>query len=93
MDVLSLGSSTVELHSSLRSRRACACSEIGFSSQSGDRAEGIYATEKQRSVVRFLWAKGLNAKDIHNEMFPVYSGKCLLRNEDHNGVEKFFRGL
>jgi hypothetical protein len=24
-----------------------------------------YIAEKQRSVVRFLWAKGLNAKDIH----------------------------
>jgi hypothetical protein len=28
-------------------------------------------TEEQHSVVRFLWAKGLNAKDIHKEMFPV----------------------
>jgi hypothetical protein len=24
-----------------------------------------------------LWAKGLNAKDIHKEMFPVYGGMCL----------------
>jgi hypothetical protein len=32
-----------------------------------------YATEKQGFVMRFfLWAKGLNAKDIHKEMFPVY---------------------
>jgi hypothetical protein len=42
MDVLcylcvSLGSSTVQLHDSLGSRRARACSEIGFSSQNGDR--------------------------------------------------------
>jgi hypothetical protein len=37
-------------------------------------------TEEQRSVVRFLWAKGLNAKDIHKEMLPVYVGKCLSRN-------------
>jgi hypothetical protein len=36
-----------------------------------------YITEEQRSVVRFLWAKGLNAKDIYLEMFPVYCGKCL----------------
>jgi hypothetical protein len=28
-------------------------------------------TEEQRSVVHFLWAKGINAKDIHTEMFPV----------------------
>jgi hypothetical protein len=33
--------------------------------------------EKQCSVVLFLWAKGLDAKDIHKEMFPVYGGKCL----------------
>jgi hypothetical protein len=36
-------------------------------------------TEEQHSVVHFLWAKGLNAKDIHKEMFSVYVGKCLLR--------------
>jgi hypothetical protein len=24
-----------------------------------------YSTEEQLSAVRFLWAKGLNAKDIH----------------------------
>jgi hypothetical protein len=35
-----------------------------------------YTKEEQRSVARFLWAKGLNAKDIHKEMFPVYGGKC-----------------
>jgi hypothetical protein len=32
-------------------------------------------TEDQCSVVRFfLWARGLNAKDIQQEMFPVYGG-------------------
>jgi hypothetical protein len=36
-----------------------------------------------------LWAKGLNAKDIHKETFPVYSGKCLLRKAVHNWVKKF----
>jgi hypothetical protein len=36
-------------------------------------------TEDQRSVVRFLWAKGLNAKDIHKEMFPVYGEKGVFR--------------
>jgi hypothetical protein len=29
-------------------------------------------TEEQRFTVRFLWAEGLKAKDIHKEMFPVY---------------------
>jgi hypothetical protein len=38
--------------------------------------------------VRFWWAKGLNAKDIHKEMFPVYGGKCLSRKAVHKWVEK-----
>jgi hypothetical protein len=45
-------------------------------------------TEEQCSVVRFLWAKGHNAKDIHKEMFPVYGGKCLSRKAVHNWVAK-----
>jgi hypothetical protein len=32
-------------------------------------------TKKQRSVVPFMWAKGLNAKDINKEMLTVYNGK------------------
>jgi hypothetical protein len=50
------------------------------------------STEEQHSDVRFLWAKGLNAKDIHREMFPVYGGKCLLHKVAHNWVEKFSQG-
>jgi hypothetical protein len=38
---------------------------------------GECITEEQRCVVRFLWSKGLNAKDIRKEMFPVYGGKYL----------------
>jgi hypothetical protein len=40
----------------------------------------------------FLWAKGLNAKDIHKEMFPVYGGKCLLHKAVHNWVKKSSQG-
>jgi hypothetical protein len=43
-----------------------------------------YTTEEHRSVLRFLWAKGLNAKDIYKEIFPLYGGKCLSRKEVHN---------
>jgi hypothetical protein len=39
--------------------------------------------EEQRSGV---WEKGLNAKDIHKEMFSVYGGKCLSRKAVHNWV-------
>jgi hypothetical protein len=34
-------------------------------------------TENQYSFMLFLWAKVLNAKDIHKEVFPVYGEKCL----------------
>jgi hypothetical protein len=33
---VSVGSSTVQRHESLGSRRACACSKAGFSSQNAD---------------------------------------------------------
>jgi hypothetical protein len=36
--------------------------------------------------VLFLWAKGLNAKDIHKEMFPVSGWKCFSRKTVHNLV-------
>jgi hypothetical protein len=35
-----------------------------------------------------LWAKGLNAKDIHKEMFPVCGGKCLSCKAVHIWIEK-----
>jgi hypothetical protein len=33
-------------------------------------------TEEQRSVVHILWAKGLNANDVHKEIISLYGGKC-----------------
>jgi hypothetical protein len=45
-------------------------------------------TKEKCYVMRFLWARGLKAKDIHKEMFPVYDGKCLSRRAVHNWVEK-----
>jgi hypothetical protein len=35
-------------------------------------------TEDQRSVVPLLWAKGLNAKDIHIEMFSCLRWKVFI---------------
>jgi hypothetical protein len=43
-------------------------------------------------VCVLLWVKGLNAEDIHKEMFPVYGGKCLSRKAVHNSVEKISQG-
>jgi hypothetical protein len=51
-----------------------------------------YTTTEQNSVACFLWAKGLNAKDIHEEMFPVYGGKCLLHKPVQDWVAKFSQG-
>jgi hypothetical protein len=45
-----------------------------------------YTTEEQRSVVRFLSAKGFNAKGIDKVMFPIYGGNCLSHKEVHNWV-------
>jgi hypothetical protein len=38
-----------------------------------------YITAEQRSVVCFLWAKGLNAKYIHTDIIPVFVGKCRVK--------------
>jgi hypothetical protein len=35
-----------------------------------------------------LWAEGLDAKDIHKEMFSVYGGKCFSCKMVHNWVKK-----
>jgi hypothetical protein len=47
---------------------------------------GECSAEDQHFVVRFLWAKGHTAKDIHKEIFPLYGGKCLSRRAAHNWV-------
>jgi hypothetical protein len=49
-------------------------------------------TEEQSSVGSFLWARGINAKDIHKEMFRVYCGKCLSHKAVHNWVKTFCQG-
>ena len=38
---------------------------------------------EQRAVIRFLWAKGLNANEIYSEMCPVYGDKCFTRPAIH----------
>ena len=49
-------------------------------------------TVEQRGVVRFLWAKGMAAKDIHKEMPHMYDEHCLSRQAVHNWVQKFSEG-
>jgi hypothetical protein len=52
----------------------------------------VNTTEEQHSVVRFLWTKGLNARDINKEMLLVYGGKCLSRKAFHKWIKKFSAG-
>jgi hypothetical protein len=75
MDVIgflcvSLGSITVQLHDSLRSRCACACTEADFGSQNGDRAWRC-TNEELRYVVRFFCGQ----KD---SMQRIFIKKCFL---------------
>jgi hypothetical protein len=51
-----------------------------------------YTTKEQHSVVLFLWAKRLSAKDVHKEMFPIYGEKCLSHEAVHNWVKKSSEG-
>jgi hypothetical protein len=55
---VSLGSSTVQLDESLGSRRACTCSEAGFSSQISDCARGLYYRRGGRKKY-FLFMAGI----------------------------------
>jgi hypothetical protein len=48
-----------------------------------------YTTEEQRSVVRFLWAKGLNAKDIHKKSFMFTVGSVCRVKRFHLGGKRF----
>jgi hypothetical protein len=84
---VSLWSSTVQLHNSLGSRQASPCSETGFCSQIGNRDWEAYY-RRAAICYEFFWAKGLNEKDIHKEMLPVYDGKCLSWKAIHNWVKK-----
>jgi hypothetical protein len=38
-------------------------------------------TIEQRGVVRFLWAKNMEAKDIHKEMLPIWPEPGCMRKK------------
>jgi hypothetical protein len=84
----SLGNSPVQRHESLGSRRACSCSEAGFSRQNGDRAWRVYY-RRAAFCFAFLWAKWLYGKDIHKEIFPVRVGSVCLVKRFTSGGKRF----
>jgi hypothetical protein len=67
---MSLGSSTVQLHDSLDSRRSRVSSESGFSSQNGDRDWVVYYRRAALCCEFFLRAK--------NSMQRIFINKCFL---------------
>lgn len=53
----------------------------------------LNATRKeQRAVIRFLWATGLGATEILNQMRPVYGDKCFVLTAVHSWCQKFSSG-
>ena len=52
----------------------------------------VCTTIEQRGVVRFLWAKDTVAKDIHEDMLPMYGEHCPSRQAVHSWVQKFSEG-
>ena len=44
---------------------------------------------QQRVVVRFLWAKNMEAKDIHKEMLPMYGEHLFGPLKHHLSGERF----
>jgi hypothetical protein len=97
MDVIgflyvSLCRSTVHHHDILGSRRACASSVAGFSSQNGDRASGVYYRRAVFSCACFCGQNDSLKRIFVKKMFPVYGGKCLSRKAVHNWAEEFSQG-
>jgi hypothetical protein len=54
--------------------------------------EGCTTEEQSFVVPFFLWVKGHSARDIHEEIFYVYGGKCLSLKAVHSRVKKFSEG-
>jgi hypothetical protein len=67
---VSLGSSTVQLHDGLGSRRACACSEAGLSNQNGDLALRIVLPKSRVLLCVFNGQK--------DSMQSIFIKKCFL---------------
>jgi predicted peroxiredoxin len=67
-------------------------SEACFSSKNGNRTSGIFYQRASFCCV-FLWAKGLNAMDIHTKMFPAYDGKCLSRKAFATGSKNSLKNV
>jgi len=51
-----------------------------------------YTKEKQRSIIRFLWAEGVPGAQIHLRMSAQYGNKVLSRRIVYEWIEMFKNG-
>ena len=58
----------------------------------GDATAETASRKGHRSVIHFLWAKGLCPNTIHSEMRPVYGDKCFTKPAIHFWCKKFACG-
>ena len=52
-----------------------------------------YAKQEQRSVVRFLFSKGVKPLEIHHRMRIQYGDRCMSRTQVYEWTEKFKNGV
>jgi hypothetical protein len=95
MDVINclcvpLGSSTVQLHDNLGSRRACACSEAGLVVKLATVLEGVL---QKSSVMLYSFCGQKDSLQTKFLKKNVSCGKYLPRKAIHNWVEKFSQRL
>jgi hypothetical protein len=78
---VSLGSSTVQLHDSLGSRRACAYSETGLGSQKGERVRGMYYRRTALCCPSFVGkrtkCKGLSQRNVSSLQWEAFSREVV----------------
>jgi hypothetical protein len=96
MDVIgfvcvSLGNSTVQLYDSLGSRRACACSEAGFSSKNGDRAWRVYYQRAAFSCLFFYGQEDSMPRMLMKKCFLFMVGSVCRVKQSQLGREILWR--
>jgi hypothetical protein len=94
MDVIgflsvSPGSSTIQLHDSLGSRYACACSEAGFNSQNGDHPRGVHYWRALLCCVFFCGQKDSMQRISINKYF-LFMLRSACRIKQLHVVSKCF---
>jgi hypothetical protein len=48
--------------------------------------------EKQRAIVRFLWAEGVKSAEIHRHMLAQYGARAMHQRKIYEWTERFKEG-